>query len=86
MFQFFSDLKEQINFFYTVLEYFFYFFIGCLCLILLKFSKNIIFSLLDFLGKLSKKENYLNFLKKIVFIFLFIILSTLIGKIVIFIL
>ena len=86
MFQFFSDLKEQINFFYTVLEYFFYFFIGCLCLFLLKFSKNIIFSLLDFLGKLSKKENYLNFLKKIVFIFLFIILSTLIGKIVIFIL
>jgi len=86
MLQFFSDLREQISFFYTVLEYLFYFFIGFLFLVLLKFFKSIISSLMEFLNKLSKKENYLYFLKKIVFIFIFIFLSILIGKGIIFIL
>lgn len=84
MFQFFSDLKEQVNLFYTVVEYFFYFLIGFLCLILLKFAKKIILLLVEFSNKFNNKENFLYFLKRLASIFLFIIISILIGKVVLF--
>ena len=86
MLQFLANIKEQINFFYTVFEYFFYFLIGFLFLVLLKYAKNVTLSLVKFSNKFRSKEGYIYVLKRFVSILFFIILSIFIGKIVIFIL
>jgi len=75
IFEYFEDLKSQIGLYFVILKIIFYFSIGALIIYLLKKILNIFSFFLKFLKKDSLKKNIYLIFQTI----MFIIISTFIG-------
>ena len=75
MMEYFSDLRNEIGFYFTILKLLLYFSIGAIFLILL----NQIVKFFSFLFSSFNREKFLNRLNFIFKLFIFILFSTFMG-------
>ncbi len=74
------DFKDTLSGYLTFFEYFLYFVVGALILFLINYFKKTILRIYKDYKKLSIKQNFFKILFKLLKLFGFLIISTLIGK------